>query len=38
MRRSNKHEMRKVAMSPLSGGINLAVPPEQINENEMQEC
>lgn len=38
MRRSNKHEMRKVAMSPLSGGINLAVPPEQIGENEMQEC
>lgn len=38
MRRSNKHEMRKVALSPLNGGLNLAAPPEQIGETEMQEC
>lgn len=38
MRRSNKHEMRKVALSPLTGGLNLALPPEQIGDNEMQEC
>lgn len=38
MRRSNKHEMRKITLSPLTGGINLAVPPEQIGESDMQEC
>lgn len=36
--RSNKHQVQKVAFAPLSGGINVAVPPDQIAENEMQEC
>ncbi len=38
MRRSNKHQMQQVTLSPLSGGINVAVPPEQIGETDMQEC
>ena len=38
MIRSNKHQVQKVAFAPLSGGINVAVPPDQIAENEMQEC
>ncbi len=38
MLRSNKHQVQKVAFAPLSGGINVAVPPDQIAENEMQEC
>lgn len=33
-----KHEAQKVAFAPLSGGINVSVPPDQIAENEMQEC
>lgn len=39
MRRSNKHAgVQKTAFSPLTGGINVAVPPEQIGENQMQAC
>ena len=38
MQRSNKHQMQQVTLSPLSGGINVAVPPEQIDETDMQEC
>ena len=38
MRRSNKHQISKINFMGLTGGINVAVPPEQIAENEMQEC
>ena len=38
MRRSNKHQMRKLTFMGLTGGINISVPPEQIAENELQEC
>ena len=38
MRRSSKHQYEKMAFSPLSGGINVSVPAEQIAENEMAEC
>lgn len=38
MRRSNKHQMQKVNMYPLNGGINVSAPPEQIATNEMQSC
>lgn len=38
MRRSNKHQAQKVNLFPLNGGINVTQAPEQIAENEMQEC
>ena len=38
MRRTNKHDATKLSFVNLTGGINLSVPPEQIAENEMQEC
>lgn len=38
MRRSSKHQYEKMVFSPLSGGINVSVPAEQIAENEMAEC
>ena len=38
MRRSNKHQISKINYIGLTGGINVAVPGEQIAENEMQEC
>lgn len=38
MLRSNKHQVQKVSFAPLSGGINVAVPPDQIAENEMVDC
>ena len=38
MRRSNKHQISKTTFAGLVGGINISVPPEQIEENEMQEC
>ena len=38
MRRSNKHQISKTTFTGLVGGINVSVPPEQIAENEMQEC
>ena len=38
MRRSNKHQMRKFNLYPLTGGINVSLPPEQIGENDMQFC
>lgn len=38
MRRMNKHAAQRISFSPLTGGVNVAVPPEQIAENEMREC
>lgn len=38
MRRTNKHQVSKVKFYPLSGGINVSQPAEQIAENEMQAC
>lgn len=38
MKRSNKHAITKKIFAPLGGGINVAVPPEQISEAEMQKC
>lgn len=38
MKRANKHQMSKTPLAPLVGGINVALPPEQIAPNEMQEC
>lgn len=38
MRRSSKHTATRLTLSPLIGGINISAPPEQIAENEMQEC
>lgn len=38
MRRATKHQFKKVQFAPLNGGINVAQVPEQIAENEMQEC
>ena len=38
MKRSAKHQAQRTPFAPLIGGINVALPPEQIAENEMQEC
>ena len=38
MRRATKHQFKKVQFAPLNGGINVSQVPEQIAENEMQEC
>jgi hypothetical protein len=39
MLRNNKHpSAQRISLSPLIGGINVSQPPEQIAENEMQEC
>ena len=38
MRRANKHQIGKIQVPPLLGGINVALLPEQIADNEMQVC
>ena len=38
MKRANKHQMNKINVPPLVGGINVALLPEQIADNEMQIC
>ena len=38
MKRASKHQFQKITLAPLGGGINVALPPEQIADNEMQEC
>lgn len=38
MYRTSKHAINKIQFSLLKGGINVAQVPEQIAENEMQEC
>lgn len=38
MRRASKHQAQRTPFAPLLGGINVSLPPEQIAENEMQEC
>lgn len=38
MRRTTKHQISKIKYYPLTGGINVSLPAEQIAENEMQEC
>lgn len=38
MKRSTKHQYRKVAFALLNGGINVDLPSAQIAENEMQLC
>lgn len=38
MKRSNKHGVTKTNLYPLNGGINVSQAPEQIADNEMQEC
>lgn len=38
MKRASKHQFQKITLAPLGGGINIALPPEQIADNEMQEC
>ena len=38
MLRGNKHSTTTHIYSNFSGGINVSLPPEQIAENEMQDC
>jgi len=38
MKRSTKHQFKKVQFAPLNGGVNVSQVPEQIAENEMQLC